>query len=67
MEVKFKRNLTPTEKEKIRQYVGFYRGIAVFKNSNSLEVIPKKKFSEDELFETLKSLDVPIENAVVTI
>ncbi|MGJ9385802.1 hypothetical protein [Salipaludibacillus sp. CF4.18] len=42
MEIIFKRNLTPDEKETIRQFAGFYRGVAVFENPHLLKIHQRK-------------------------
>ncbi|MDQ0254712.1 hypothetical protein J2S74_002091 [Evansella vedderi] len=65
MEVTFRRELTSGEREQIRQFVGYYRGIASFKGDCIMEVKPKEAFSEAELLATLKSLDIPIDNVDV--
>ncbi|MBU9723657.1 MULTISPECIES: hypothetical protein [Bacillaceae] len=66
MVITFMRELTDEEKERLRTYVGFYRGVASFIGDNVLEIRPKDKFSEEELMTTLESLQIPIENVDVT-
>ncbi|ADU31720.1 hypothetical protein [Evansella cellulosilytica] len=67
MEITFTRMLTLDEKEKVRLFVGYYRGIPTFKEDHVLEIQPKQNFSEDQFIETIKSLDIPIENVDVTV
>ena len=45
-----------TEREYIRQLVGFYRGIASTENSGLCMIQPKKDFSLESLLCTLRSM-----------
>ncbi|MBU9722209.1 MULTISPECIES: hypothetical protein [Bacillaceae] len=66
MEIIFKRSLTIEEKEKVRIYVGYYRGIGSFKGNMALRIYPKKNFSKCKLLESLKSLDIPMKSIDVS-
>ncbi|GEL07500.1 hypothetical protein [Salisediminibacterium halotolerans] len=60
MKVIFDRRLTELEQERIRQLVGFYRGISLFRNDRELYIEEKENFSSEACIMTLKSTDVPI-------
>lgn len=60
MKVIFERKLTELEQERVRQLVGFYRGISIFRNDRELYIEEKEDFNCDACIMTLKSTDVPI-------
>ncbi|MBU9721335.1 MULTISPECIES: hypothetical protein [Bacillaceae] len=65
MEIKFQRSLTQEEQEKVRLYVGFYRGISCFKEDDLVEITPKEGFAGNEFLATLKTIRIPIKNVNV--
>ena len=60
MKVIFERSLTELEQERIRQLVGFYRGIALFRGDREMIIERKESFDGKSCAMTLKSLDIPI-------
>ncbi|MFA9559535.1 hypothetical protein ACERII_19680 [Evansella sp. AB-rgal1] len=66
MEITFRRDLTRDEREKVRVFVGFYRGNATFIANSFLEITPKHHFSEQQFLKTLYTLNIPIQNVDAT-